>query len=43
VNVFVPLVNACLAYAATKLGWLAQVVSLTPMWHLEVESLLLCD
>jgi PTS system cellobiose-specific IIC component len=28
--VFVPLVNACLAYAATKLGWLAQVVSLTP-------------
>jgi PTS system cellobiose-specific IIC component len=28
--VCVPLVNACLAYAATKLGWLAQVVSLTP-------------
>ncbi len=28
--VFVPMINACLAYAATKLGWLAQVVSLTP-------------
>lgn len=28
--VCVPLINACLAYAATKLGWLAQVVSLTP-------------
>ena len=28
--VFVPLVNACPAYGATKLGWLAQVVSLTP-------------
>jgi lactose/cellobiose-specific phosphotransferase system IIC component len=28
--VCVPLVNACLAYGATKLGWLAQVVSLTP-------------
>lgn len=28
--VFVPLVNACTAYGATKLGWLAQVVSLTP-------------
>jgi len=28
--VFVPMINACLAYTATKLGWLAQVVSLTP-------------
>lgn len=28
--VCVPLVNAVLAYSATKLGWLAQVVSLTP-------------
>ncbi|MEI7308351.1 PTS sugar transporter subunit IIC [Pectobacterium carotovorum] len=28
--VFVPMVNAVLAYTATKMGWLAQVVSLTP-------------
>ncbi|MEA9389895.1 PTS sugar transporter subunit IIC [Acerihabitans sp. TG2] len=28
--IFVPMVNAVLAYGATKLGWLAQVVSLTP-------------
>lgn len=26
----VPMINAVLAYSATKLGWLAQVVSLTP-------------
>lgn len=28
--VFVPIINAILAYTATRLGWLAQVVSLTP-------------
>ncbi|EOW6769405.1 PTS sugar transporter subunit IIC [Cronobacter muytjensii] len=28
--ILVPMVNAVLAWAATKLGWLAQVVSLTP-------------
>ncbi|MCL6328604.1 PTS sugar transporter subunit IIC [Pectobacterium carotovorum subsp. carotovorum] len=28
--VFVPMVNAVLAYTTTKMGWLAQVVSLTP-------------
>ncbi|POD94853.1 PTS sugar transporter subunit IIC [Pectobacterium odoriferum] len=28
--VFVPIVNAVLAYTATKMGWLSQVVSLTP-------------
>ncbi|MEI7367890.1 PTS sugar transporter subunit IIC [Pectobacterium aroidearum] len=28
--VFVPMVNAVLAYTATRMGWLAQVVSLTP-------------
>lgn len=28
--VCVPLVNAVLAYTATRLGWLEQVVSLTP-------------
>ncbi|TCV94295.1 PTS sugar transporter subunit IIC [Biostraticola tofi] len=28
--VFVPMVNAVLAYSATRLGWIEQVVSLTP-------------
>lgn len=28
--VFVPMINAVLAYTATRLGWLSQVVSLTP-------------
>ncbi|WP_147306347.1 PTS sugar transporter subunit IIC, partial [Pectobacterium versatile] len=28
--IFVPMVNAVIAYTATKLGWIAQVVSLTP-------------
>jgi len=28
--VCIPMVNAVLAYTATRLGWLAQVVSLTP-------------
>ncbi|WP_145594297.1 PTS sugar transporter subunit IIC [Yersinia aleksiciae] len=28
--IFVPMINATLAYIATKLGWIAQVVSLTP-------------
>lgn len=28
--VFVPMINAILAYGATRLGWLSQVVSLTP-------------
>lgn len=28
--VFVPMINAVLAYGATRLGWLSQVVSLTP-------------
>ena len=28
--VCIPMVNAVIAYAATRLGWLAQVVSLTP-------------
>ena len=28
--VFVPMINAVLAYAAARLGWLDQVVSLTP-------------
>lgn len=28
--VFVPIINAIPAYTATRLGWLAQVVSLTP-------------
>jgi PTS system cellobiose-specific IIC component len=28
--VFVPMINAILAYGATRLGWLTQVVSLTP-------------
>jgi PTS system cellobiose-specific IIC component len=28
--VFVPMINAVLAYGATRLGWLTQVVSLTP-------------
>ncbi|AUG98873.1 PTS sugar transporter subunit IIC [Prodigiosinella confusarubida] len=28
--IFVPMVNAIFAYIATKLGWVAQVVSLTP-------------
>lgn len=28
--IFVPLINAIFAYTATKLGWVAQIVSLTP-------------